>query len=47
MNPTLEQLAEQFGRLTTGTAPAVVQITDPALKGYHLDVTVAPSLPRG
>jgi NADH-quinone oxidoreductase subunit C len=44
MNPTLEQLAEQFGRLTTGTAPAVVQITDPALKGYHLDVTVAPSL---
>jgi NADH-quinone oxidoreductase subunit C len=44
MNPTLEQLSEQFSRLSTETASVVVQTVDLALKGYHLDVTVPPSL---
>jgi NADH-quinone oxidoreductase subunit C len=51
MNPTLEQLAEEFSRLT-GPAPATaapapaaappVQVVDFAARGVNLDVTVAP-----
>ncbi len=51
MNPTVDQLCEQFGRLvgsaTTAPAPAAaapgpVQKVDHAGKGYDLNVTVAP-----
>jgi NADH-quinone oxidoreductase subunit C len=52
MNPTLEQLAEEFTRLagpvpTAPAAPATpppppVQVVDFAVRGVNLDVTVAP-----
>jgi len=53
MSPNLEQLAAQFTRLA-GPAPATpapeaapaanpVQLTDPAARGWNLDVTVAPA----
>jgi NADH-quinone oxidoreductase subunit C len=52
VSPTLEQISESFARLVGASAPvpegapaapAPIQTCDFALKGYHLDVTVAPS----
>ena len=44
MNPTLEQLTQEFTQLVgpAPVAPAAVQVVDFAARGVNLDVTVAP-----